>query len=89
MSAQPFPKAAASPVVAVFDLDGTITSTETLFRFLVFALGWARFPDGAEVVYLYDKHDGCFGYALNLTYPDCSEWGYAPFERTPRPACWA
>jgi HAD superfamily hydrolase (TIGR01490 family) len=30
-------------VVAVFDLDGTITSTETLFRFLLFALGWARF----------------------------------------------
>ncbi len=30
-------------VVAVFDLDGTITSTETLFRFFIFVLGWTRF----------------------------------------------
>lgn len=50
------------------------------------ALGWARFPDGAEVVYLYDRHDDNFGYALNLTHPDGSEWGYAPFERKTQPA---
>jgi HAD superfamily hydrolase (TIGR01490 family) len=30
-------------VVAVFDLDGTMTRTETLFRFFLFALGPARF----------------------------------------------
>src|SRR3712207_5787640 len=44
-----------------------------------FRLGWGRFPDGAEVLYLHDRDDGSFGYAVNLTMPDCSEWGYAPF----------
>ena len=43
-----------------------------------FRLGWGRFPDGAEVLYLYDADDGGFGYALNLASPACSEWGYAP-----------
>ncbi len=43
-----------------------------------FRLGWGRFPDGAEVLYLYDREDDGFGYAVNLTMPDCSEWGYAP-----------
>jgi hypothetical protein len=42
-------------------------------------VGWARFPDDAEVIYVYDRDDDNFGYALNLTAPDCSEWGYAPF----------
>jgi hypothetical protein len=44
-----------------------------------FALGWGRFPDAAEVLYLYDKLDEGFGYALNLSDPGLSEWGYAPF----------
>ena len=44
-----------------------------------FRIGWGRFPDGAEVLYLYDKDDGCFGYAVNLASPASSEWGYAPF----------
>jgi hypothetical protein len=42
-------------------------------------LGWGRFPDGMEVVYLYDRGDDHFGYAANLQDEDCSEWGYAPF----------
>jgi hypothetical protein len=42
-------------------------------------LGWGRFPDDAEVIFIYDKNDDCFGYALNLEWPDGSEWGYAPF----------
>jgi hypothetical protein len=42
------------------------------------AIGWARMIDDAEVLYLYDRRDG-FGYALNVTAPECSEWGYAPF----------
>jgi len=42
-------------------------------------LGWGQFPDGDEVIYLYDKADGNFGYAINLDAPQCSEWGYAPF----------
>ncbi len=42
-------------------------------------LGWARFPDDAEAVYVYDAEDGCFGYAFNLSDPGLSEWGYAPF----------
>ena len=36
------------------------------------------------MIYLYDAGDGCFGYALNLDWPDGSEWGYAPFG--PQPA---
>jgi hypothetical protein len=42
-------------------------------------LGWGQFPDGNEVIYLYDKGDENFGYATNLQAPQCSEWGYAPF----------
>ena len=41
-------------------------------------LGWGRFPDGAEVIYLYDADDGGFGDAVNLASPASSEWGYAP-----------
>ena len=44
-----------------------------------FRIGWGRYPDDAEVIYLYDRDDDNFGYAINLTAPDCSEWGYAPF----------
>ena len=44
-----------------------------------FRFGWGRFPNGAEGLYLYDRADGGFGHAVNLTMPDCSEWGYAPF----------
>ncbi|HEU0114800.1 MAG TPA: hypothetical protein VFQ80_08985 [Thermomicrobiales bacterium] len=44
-----------------------------------FKIGWAVFPDDAEVLYFYDRDDDGFGYALNVTNPDCSEWGYAPF----------
>ena len=31
----------------------------------------------AQIVYVHDAADGGFGYALNLTAPECSEWGYA------------
>lgn len=48
------------------------------------AIGWASLGDGeTEVVYVYDKSDGNFGYGLNITDDDCSEWGYAPFEVDP------
>jgi hypothetical protein len=42
-------------------------------------MGWAEFPD-FEVIYIYDKGDSNFGYALNLSDITCSEWGYAPFQ---------
>jgi hypothetical protein len=42
-------------------------------------LGWGQFPDDAQVIFAYDKADECFGYAINLDWPDGSEWGYAPF----------
>ena len=42
-------------------------------------LGWGQFPDGMEVIYLYDRGDDNFGYAVNLQDERCSEWGYAPF----------
>ena len=41
-------------------------------------IGWAKQPDD-EVIYIYDKADENFGYAVNLNDPNCSEWGYAPF----------
>lgn len=44
------------------------------------AMGWGQFPDGDEVIYVYDKADGNFGYALNIRYAPNNEWGYAPFE---------
>ena len=44
-----------------------------------FRLGWGRLSDGAEVLYCSDRDDHGFGYAVNLTASDCSEWGYAPF----------
>ena len=51
-------------------------------KFLVnakdFRIGWSKFPD-FEVIYIYDKADDYFGYALNLNDITCSEWGYAPF----------
>ena len=30
-----------------------------------FRLGWGRFPDGAEVLYLYDRDDGGFNSTPN------------------------
>lgn len=44
-------------------------------------LGWAAFAD-FEVVYVYDKADDNFGYAVNLRIEHYSEWGYAPFAST-------
>lgn len=41
-------------------------------------LGWTRTAD-FEIVHLYDPQDGNFGYALNVTAPDLSEWGYSYF----------
>jgi hypothetical protein len=56
---------------------------EGLGRFAVAArdlkLGWGVFPDGAEVVNLYDAGDGGFGYTLNLACDWTSERGYSPF----------
>ena len=42
------------------------------------SLGWARTED-FNILYLYDKADDNFGFAVNVEAPDCSEWGYAPF----------
>lgn len=57
-------------------------TVEGLSRFVEGArdlkLGWAELPD-FEVVYVYDAADCCFGYALNVTDPHLSEWGYTPF----------
>ncbi len=51
-------------------------------RFLAHAgalrVGWAELPD-FEVIYLYDRADDGFGYAVNLADSWLSEWGYAPF----------
>jgi hypothetical protein len=55
---------------------------EGLGRFVAEArdlkLGWGQFPDNAGVIFLYDKGDNCFGYALNLACDWCGEWGYVP-----------
>ena len=44
-----------------------------------FRTGWAQMPGGEEILYFYDRDDDCFGYAWNVTDPQLSEWGYAPF----------
>jgi hypothetical protein len=44
-----------------------------------FALGWVRMEDDAEILYFYDRNDDGFGYALNVTDSQLSEWGYSPF----------
>jgi hypothetical protein len=50
----------------------------------VLAVGWGAFPDSElGVVYLYDKTDGNFGYAINLDADYCSEWGTSPFPVDP------
>lgn len=41
-------------------------------------VGWGQFDD-FEVIYLYDRRDHNFGYAVNLQIDYFSEWGYAPF----------
>lgn len=43
-----------------------------------FKIGWGSTPD-FEIIYLYDKADDYFGYAVNLADSMLSEWGYAPF----------
>jgi hypothetical protein len=72
--------------VVVVERDGEEVARHTvdgLCRFATTArdlrLGWGRFPDDAEVIFLYDKGDECFGYAVNLACDWSSEWGYAPF----------
>jgi hypothetical protein len=68
--------------------DGAIVTRQTapgLGRFVGRArdlrLGWAMFRD-FDVVYIYDKADHNFGYAVNLVVEHFSEWGYAPFAPT-------
>ena len=71
-------------VVTVLDRRQVVTQQRVarlaafITRAKAFKLGWAKLPD-CEVIYLYDKADGNFGYAVNLQYASCSEWGYAPF----------
>ncbi len=79
----------ASEHIVVFKSDGMTFDLRTgqtvpeIAEFVTKAkdvrLGWGEFPDGDEVIYLYDKADNNFGYAVNLDAPQCSEWGYAPF----------
>lgn len=44
------------------------------------AVGWGQLPDDREVIFLYDKTDDNYGYAVNLGAPDDSAWCYAPFD---------
>lgn len=76
----------ADDTVTVITAAGTVTQQRAagLGAFVAKAkalrLGWGRFPDGMEVIYLYGRADDNFGYAVNLDAPQCSEWGYAPFD---------
>ena len=71
-------------VVTVIDEKRIVTKQKVvgLSQFIARAkdlrLGWGMLPD-SEVIYLYDKADDNCGYAVNLEYPSCSEWGRAPF----------
>ncbi len=73
--------------VAVLNDEGVVTrrTVAGLGAFVANAkdlrTGWGQFPDGMEVIYLYDRGDDNFGYAVNLQCAEFSEWGYAPFGR--------
>ncbi len=41
------------------------------------AIGWGQLSDDSEVLYVYDRAEGGFCYAWNLTAPELSEWGYS------------
>ena len=77
----------AGDTVTVLDDEGIVTrqTVAGLGAFIDHAkalrTGWGRFPDGMEVLYVYDKADDNFGYAVNLQDEHGSEWGYAPFPR--------
>src|SRR5512147_1957201 len=71
--------------ICVYDRSSKLVTqqrVEGLHEFLMKArtlrFGWGQFPDGEEVIYLFDEADGNLGYAVNLNDPACSEWGYAP-----------
>jgi hypothetical protein len=55
------------------------TSLSELSRRRGFRLGWAQMPGDEEILYFSDRDDHCFGYTWNVTDPQLSEWGYAPF----------
>jgi hypothetical protein len=48
----------------------TLQQAEGLVKFIRkakdFKLGWGKFEDDLEVIYLYDKADGNFGYGVDL-----------------------
>ena len=73
--------------VTVLDDEGIVTRQTVaglgafIARAKALRTGWGQFPDGMEVIYLYDRGDDQFGYAVNLQHEDLSEWGYAPFGR--------
>lgn len=68
--------------VIVTNDQGPVAKREVkgIFKFVSkakdYRLGWGRFPDDSECVYLYDKDDDNFGYGLNLSDEALSEWGY-------------
>ena len=74
--------------ICVYDRNSKLVTqqhVEGLHAFLMQArilrFGWGQFPNnGDEVIYLFDEADENFGYAVNLNDPQCSEWGYAPFD---------
>ena len=68
----------ADTVMAQRRVDGLGTFVDTAKDL---RLGWARF-DEFDVIYVYDKADQNFCYALNLQIAHYSEWGYAPFDST-------
>ena len=75
----------AEDTVTIIDASGIVTRERVdglggfVARSTDVRLGWGQFPDGMEVIYLYDQGDDNFGYAVNLHDAQCSEWGYAPF----------
>jgi hypothetical protein len=43
--------------------------------------------DDADILVFYDRDDSNFGYALNVTAPGLSKWGYAPFRLSDNEQC--
>jgi hypothetical protein len=68
-----------APQLTPFTVPNYGTSIHELSQRCGFRIGWARMEDEAEVLFFYDRDDDNVGFALNVSDPDCREWGYTPF----------
>jgi hypothetical protein len=72
-----------TPQLTPFLVPNYGTSIYELSQRCGFRIGWVHMEDDAEILFFYDRDDDTVGCALDVSYLDCREWGYAPFEPKP------